>query len=176
MSLPDARLCRPTSPRCWPACRCETGLTGPSLAMGLPKIHGTRTMAPPPAARGGSLCPVTACPASNLPLPITTEKREARTAGLGCAGLSSERKGFSRSCFRPSPPCVYACTSCSPILRRATSTHLVPVRPTTALYLFETLFSARHHTCDRPFSCICRRCEFSHTSVVLSRPAIHNLL
>lgn len=129
MSLPDARLCRPTSPRCWPACRCETGLTGPSLAMGLPKIHGTRTMAPPPAARGGSLCPVTACPASNLPLPITTEKREARTAGLGCAGLSSERKGFSRSCFRPSPPRVYACTSCSPILRRATSTHLVPVAP-----------------------------------------------
>lgn len=41
----------------------ETCLTGSSLAMDLPKIHGTRTMAPPPAARGGSPCPVSACPA-----------------------------------------------------------------------------------------------------------------
>lgn len=70
-------------------------------------------------------------PTCRAAMPITTEKREAHTAGLGCRGLSSERKGFFSccSCFRPSPPRADACTSCSPILRRATSPHLVPVAP-----------------------------------------------
>jgi hypothetical protein len=33
----------------------------------------------------------------------------------------------------------------------------LPSRPTAPLYLFETLFfTRRHHTCDWPFSCMCR--------------------
>lgn len=72
--LPDARLCSQPGPRCWPACRCKTGLTGPTLAIDRPKIHWTRTMAPPPGTRGGWLCPVSACPGLQPAHAITIEK------------------------------------------------------------------------------------------------------
>lgn len=113
---------------------------------------------------------------------ITIEKREAYTAGLDAHACLARESLFARlpalstSSGRQVP-------SASPILRRATSLspHLLPAScPTAALYLFETPLSARHHTCDRPSSCTCRRCESTvlttHTSAVLSRPAIHSLL
>lgn len=70
---------------------------------------------------------------------ITTEKREAHTAGLGVRRpVQQQRKPFFCPRFRPSPPRVGACTNGSPMLRRATSCSPPPSCPTAALYLFET--------------------------------------
>lgn len=89
--LPDARLCSQPGPRCWPACRCKTGLTGPDSRNGSAKNildthHGTTAWC---SWRVALPCqclsrPPTCQPAR--PSQLRSEKREAYTAGLACGG------------------------------------------------------------------------------------------
>lgn len=107
---------------------------------------------------------------------ITTEKREAHTAGPSAEASPAREKRFFLPSFPPlstSRVRMYRLlTDTAPGYLLLTSSQSPHRR---ALFVRNTL-SARHHTCDRPFSCTCRRCESSLTSVALSRPAIHNLL
>lgn len=66
----------------------------PTLAMDLPKIYWTRTMAPPPGARGGWLCPVSACPGLQPAMPSQLRSEKHTLPAWHAEALSSERKGF----------------------------------------------------------------------------------